>query len=61
VETLKRHLKAIFSQETGQALPEYGLLLALVTMAAVVGLGILGTVVAGSLLDFAGQLAGSGS
>ncbi len=40
-----------FEREEGQALSEYGLILALVAVAAIVALGFLGTAVAGVLDD----------
>ena len=43
---------AVFEEEKGQALAEYGLILAIVTVASVVVLGTLGGAVIGLLLEF---------
>ncbi len=42
-------LYARFEQEKGQALAEYGLILALIAVVAVVGLTLLGTLILGNL------------
>ncbi len=38
-----------FEQEKGQALAEYGLILALIAVAAIIALGVLGLAIAGQL------------
>ena len=40
---------ARFEREEGQALAEYGLILALIAVAAIVSLGVLGAAIAGQL------------
>ncbi len=44
-------LVARFEREAGQALAEYGLILALIAVASIVALGFLGLAVAGQLDD----------
>ena len=55
-----RHLWAVFGpvseEEEGQALTEYGLILALIAIAAVIALAAVGTAVSGILDDIATRL-----
>ncbi len=48
-----QHLLAVFGpdREEGQALTEYGLILALIAIGAIVALGVIGAAVAGVLED----------
>ncbi len=48
-----------FEQEKGQALAEYGLILALIAIAAIIALGVLGVVIAGNLDDIGACLGGA--
>ncbi len=48
---------ARFEQEKGQALAEYGLILALIAVVAVVGLTLLGTLILGNLNFIGGKMA----
>ncbi len=47
---------ARFEQEKGQALAEYGLILALIAVVAVVGLTLLGTLILGNLNFIGGKM-----
>jgi pilus assembly protein Flp/PilA len=49
---------ARFEREEGQALAEYGLILALIAVACIVTLGVLGLAVADQLGDIAGVMPG---
>jgi len=51
-------LVARFRSEAGQALAEYGLILALIAVACIVTLGVLGLAVAGQLGAIAGAMPG---
>ncbi len=51
-------LYARFAREKGQALAEYGLILALNAIAAIIALGVLGVVIAGNLDDIGACLGG---
>ncbi len=48
--------KGLFSREEGQGLPEYGLILALVSIACLITLGLLGTGIDGLLNTVVGAL-----
>ncbi len=50
---------ARLEREKGQALAEYGLILALIAIAAIISLGVLGLVIAGQLDDIGACLGGS--
>ena len=47
--------------EEGQALAEYGLILGLIAVAAIIALGVLGAAVAGQLDSVSSALPGAGS
>jgi pilus assembly protein Flp/PilA len=55
LEMLKK-LSAMMQDEKGQALAEYGLILALIAVAAVVALTALGTGISGTLTSITGSL-----
>ena len=52
---------AKFQDEDGQALAEYGLILGLIAIAAIIALGLLGTALAGQLDAVTNALPGAGS
>ncbi len=55
-----QHLLAVFGpEEEGQALTEYGLILALIAVVAIGALIAIGLAVSGTLEDIAGNLGGS--
>jgi len=47
-----------FEREEGQALAEYGLILALIAVAAIIALGVLGLAIAGQLDAITGAMPG---
>ena len=51
-----KKLSAMMKDEKGQALAEYGLILALIAVAAVVALTALGTGISGTLTSITGSL-----
>jgi len=51
---------ARFAREKGQALAEYGLILALIAIAAIVALGALGVLISGQLDTIGDCLGGTG-
>ncbi|MCH8921236.1 MAG: Flp family type IVb pilin [Chloroflexi bacterium] len=53
-----RGFVARIEREGGQALAEYGLILALIAIAAIIALGVLGVVIAGNLGDIGACLGG---
>ena len=59
ITTALRGFVARIEREGGQALAEYGLILALIAIAAIVALGVLGVVIAGQLDDIGACLGGS--
>jgi pilus assembly protein Flp/PilA len=57
-----QHLRAVLGrEEEGQALTEYGLILALIAVAAIGALVLIGGAVSGTLDDIASALTGGGS
>lgn len=50
-----------FEREEGQALAEYGLILALIAVAAIIALGVLGLAIAGQLDAITAVMPGAGS
>ncbi len=50
-----------FEREEGQALAEYGLILALIAVAAIIALGLLGLAIAGQLDAITDVMPGAGS
>jgi pilus assembly protein Flp/PilA len=54
-------LFAMAKNEDGQALAEYGLILGLIAIAAIIALGLLGTALAGQLDAVTNALPGGGS
>ena len=50
-----------FEREEGQALAEYGLILALIAVAAIIALGVLGLAIAGQLDAITTAMPGVGS
>ena len=50
-----------FEREEGQALAEYGLILALIAVAAIIALGVLGIAIAGQLDAITAVMPGTGS
>ncbi len=50
-----------FEREEGQALAEYGLILALIAVAAIIALGLLGLAIAGQLDAITAVMPGVGS
>jgi pilus assembly protein Flp/PilA len=53
-------LVARFRSEAGQALTEYGLIMALIAVVCMGALGVIGLAIAGFLDDIAGALGGGG-
>ena len=49
-------LYAWFEREKGQALAEYGLILALIAVAAIIALGLLGLAIAGQMTQITGKM-----
>jgi pilus assembly protein Flp/PilA len=57
-----QHLRAVLGrEEEGQALTEYGLILALIAVVAIAALVAIGGAVSGTLDDIASALTGGGS
>jgi pilus assembly protein Flp/PilA len=54
-------LFVLVRNEEGQALAEYGLILGLIAIAAIIALGLLGTALAGQLQAVTDALPGAGS
>ncbi len=54
-------LVARFRSESGQALTEYGLIMALIAVVCMAALGLIGLAIAGFLDDIAAELGGGGA
>ncbi len=60
ISTALLRLYARFQREEGQALAEYGLILALIAVAAIIALGALGLAVSGQLGAISDAMPGGG-
>jgi pilus assembly protein Flp/PilA len=56
LEMMMTYVRSTLDREEGQGLVEYALILSLVSVAAVAGLGLLGTNIDALLTDIAGQV-----